>query len=104
MFLNYKNEYIAVSDTYNIPLSSLSSSGLDDLQVTNHGIPDSLIGSVTSWLSRFFHQTDEEKQRYAKNDPTDRIRFVLGGVTKRELLHMRTHPTFHCPTKPDDPM
>ncbi|BFG40536.1 hypothetical protein CerSpe_268100 [Prunus speciosa] len=72
--------------------------------VTNHGIPDSLIGSATSWLSRFFHQTDEEKRRYATNDPTDRIRFILGGATKRELLHMRTHPTFHCPTKPDDSM
>ncbi|VVA34397.1 PREDICTED: DMR6-LIKE OXYGENASE [Prunus dulcis] len=73
-------------------------------KVTNHGIPDSLIGSVTSWLSRFFHRTDEEKRRYATNDPTDRIRFILGGVTKRELLHMRTHPTAQqCQTIPCKP-
>ncbi|XP_021810683.1 flavanone 3-dioxygenase 2-like [Prunus avium] len=72
--------------------------------VTNHGIPDSLIGSVMNWLSNFFNQSGEEKRRYDTNDPTDRIRFRWGGRTQRELLHMRAHPTFHCPTKPADSM
>ncbi|KAM1381583.1 hypothetical protein PS2_033729 [Malus domestica] len=68
--------------------------------VTNHGIPDSLMGSVMNWLSKFFYQNDEEKRRYETNDSKDKIRFRWGGRTQRELLHMRAHPTFHCPTKP----
>lgn len=64
-------------------------------QVTNHGIPGSLMESVISWLSKLISciRISNNMKQMIRRIESD----FLGGNARRDFFHMRTRPTFHCP-------
>lgn len=72
------------------------------LQLVNHGVPDSIFEDVFEQILNFFNPEVEERSKYEKNHPTDKIRWGVRSYPgeNREYLKLVVHPQFHCPPKP----
>lgn len=80
---------------------------IDDSQLINHGIPESLMEAVIEGIRGFFDLTEEEKREFEQTNVLNPIRYGTSfnrSMEKvsfwRDFLKAFVHPEFNFPNKP----